>query len=75
MESYNMSREEIKVNGLAGREWVTSEESMASSKKMNENMVKYIDQTINEFKPRKNFDFIKIDSQLPVKQLCHKLIY
>jgi len=74
MKSYKMSKKEKTERGLAGREWVTSDESMASARKMNENVIKYLNQTIDNFKPRKNFEFIKID-KLRVKQLQHKLIY
>tara|TARA_B100000035_G_C21027084_1_gene566708 strand:- start:400 stop:1836 length:1437 start_codon:yes stop_codon:yes gene_type:complete len=74
MQSYKMPKKEIKERGLAGREWVTSDESMASSRKMNENVIKYLNQTIDNFKPRKNFEFIKVE-KLRVKQLQHKLIY
>ena len=74
MQSYKMTKKEKIERGLAGREWVISDESMASSRKMNENIIKYLSQTINNFKPRKNFEFIKI-KKLPVKQLQHKLIY
>jgi glycosyltransferase involved in cell wall biosynthesis len=74
MESYNMSKEEIKERGLAGREWVTSDESMQSARMMNNNMIKYIDQTLSNFKPRKKFEFIKIENIKP-KQLRHKLVY
>ena len=74
MESYNMSKKEIKENGLAGREWVTSDESMESSRIMNENIIKYVDQTINTFKPPKKFTFHKVEKKEP-KQLQHKLVY
>ena len=74
MQSYKMSKEEKIERGLAGREWVTSDESMASARMMNKNVIKYLNQTIDNFKPRNNFEFIKID-KLRVKQLQHKLIY
>jgi glycosyltransferase involved in cell wall biosynthesis len=74
MEFYQMSAEEIKERGLAGREWVTSDESMQSARMMNNNMIKYIDQTIDNFKPRKKFEFIKIEDIQP-KKLRHKLVY
>jgi glycosyltransferase involved in cell wall biosynthesis len=74
MESYKLSKNELKERGLAGREWVTSDESMQSARMMNNNMIKYIDQTLNTFKPRKKFDFIKVESIKP-KQLRHKLVY
>jgi len=74
MESYNMSKEEKITKGLAGREWVLSDESMESARMMNSNVIKYIDKTLNNFKPRKNFEFIKIKDIKP-KQLRHKLVY
>jgi glycosyltransferase involved in cell wall biosynthesis len=74
MESYNLSKEEKKERGLAGREWVLSDESMESARMMNKNIIKYVDQTLNSFTPRKKFEFIKIDKKKPL-QLQHKLIY
>ena len=74
MESYKMSKKEIKERGLAGREWVTSDESMQSARRMSENIIKYFDQTFETWKPRNKFEFIKID-KLPVQQLKHKLVY
>ena len=74
MESYNLSKEEKKERGLAGREWVTSDESMQSARKMNENIIKCVDKTINNFKPRKNFFFSKVE-ETPIKKLRHKLVY
>jgi glycosyltransferase involved in cell wall biosynthesis len=74
MEFYQITDQEIKERGLAGREWVTSNESMQSARMMNNNMIKYIDQTIDNFKPRKKFEFIKIEDIQP-KKLRHKLVY
>jgi glycosyltransferase involved in cell wall biosynthesis len=74
MESYKLSKKEIKRRGLAGREWVTSDESMQSARMMNSNMIKYIDQTLETFKPRNKFEFIKVEDTKP-KQLRHKLVY
>ena len=73
-QSYEMSKEDIAECGVAAREWVTSDESMMSARRMNENVIKYVDETINNFTPRKKFDFVKID-KLPVKRLQHKLVY
>mgnify|MGYP003673042321 FL=1 len=74
MESYNMSKKTIKENGLAGREWALSDESMESARYMNKNIIKYIDQTLNTFKPPKKFTFHKVENKKP-KQLQHKLVY
>jgi hypothetical protein len=51
----------------AAREWVTSDESMMSSKNMAKNAIKYIDQTFEKWEPRSPYDFIKI-KELPAKQ-------
>ena len=45
--------------------------SIYRAKKLIKNI---LNQTIDNFKPRNNFEFIKID-KLRVKQLQHKLIY
>ena len=74
MESYKMSKEEIKERGLAGREWVTSDESMQSARKMCENIITNVDKTIEVWKPRKKFYFAKVETP-PVKTLTHKLVY
>ena len=73
-KSYKMTKEEKVEAGKAAREWVTSDESMQSARKMNENIIKYVDQTLNTWKPRKKFSFQKVD-KLPIKQLQHKLVY
>ena len=73
-KSYKMTKEEKIEAGKAAREWVTSDESMQSARKMNANIIKYVDKTINNFKPRKKFFFSKVEHP-PVKQLRHKLVY
>jgi hypothetical protein len=40
-----------------------SDESMESARMMNKNIIKYVDQTLNSFKPRKKFEFIKIEKK------------
>jgi len=74
MESYKMSKEEKKERGLAGREWVISDESMASAKNMNKNIITNFDKLFETWKPRPKFHFSKID-KLPIKTLTHKLVY
>ena len=73
-KSYKMTKEEKIEAGKAAREWVTSDESMQSARMMNANIIKYVDKTINNFKPRKKFFFSKVEHP-PVKQLRHKLVY
>ena len=73
-KSYRMTKEEKIEAGKAAREWVTSDESMQSARRMNENIIKYVDKTLDNFKPRKKFFFTKVEDT-PIKQLRHKLVY
>jgi glycosyltransferase involved in cell wall biosynthesis len=73
-EVYELGPEEREKRGQSARTWVTSDESMMSARWMCKNVIKYIDQTLETFKPRKDFEFIKI-SNYPKKKLRHKLLY
>ena len=59
---------------MLGHKWVTSDESMMSARWMCKNIIKYIDQTLETWKPRKSFELIKIE-KYPKKKLRHKLVY
>jgi glycosyltransferase involved in cell wall biosynthesis len=71
---YDMGPELREQNGLKGREWVLSDESKMSSKKMAQSIVEAIDETLKNFKPKAEFELIKITEQKP-QNLTHKLIY
>lgn len=71
---YEMSAEERTKRGMAGREWVTSKESMMSGPEMGQNVIDGIEETLKVWKPKKNHEFIKVQPA-PRKQLVHKLIY
>jgi glycosyltransferase involved in cell wall biosynthesis len=73
-EVYNLSEEERTKKGQTGRKWVTSEESMMSAENMCYNVIECLEETFEKFKPRKSFDFIKIN-KLPRKKIVHKLTY
>jgi len=73
-EVYNLGPEERQQRGLNGRTWVQSDESMMSARRMSENVIECIEDTLSNFKPRKSFELIKID-KLPRKKITHKLIY
>jgi hypothetical protein len=73
-EVYNLSPEERRERGMAGRDWVTSEESMMSAKNMCKNVVSSVEKTFETWKPKKRFELIKIE-KLPRKQIKHKLVY
>jgi len=73
-QAYSMSKEEREERGLAGREWVLSEESMMSAKNMGRNIIKYVDQTFEEFVPRTKYDILKIQD-LSKKYVKHPVVY
>ena len=71
---YNMSPDERSMRGMSGREWVLSEESMMSAAHMCDNVISTINQTINTFKPKKQFELIKTE-KLERKKIVHPLVY
>ena len=73
-EVYNLPQEERQKRGLEGRDWVLSEESMMSARHMCDNVISTIEETFKNFKPKKNFELIKIE-KLPRKKIVHKLMY
>lgn len=73
-EVYELSPEERKQKGQAGREWVLSEEAMMSAKNMGRNIIKYVDQTFEQFIPRSKYDILKVQD-LPKKYVKHPMVY
>ena len=71
---YKMKPEERISNGLKGREWVTSKESMMSANNMCNNMIEGINETLENFTPKPSFDITKI-TELEDKCQKQKLIY
>jgi len=70
MEIYKMSTEERKERGLAGREWVLSDEAMMSSRNMGKNVIDGIEETFSKWKPRTSMAIIKTEN-LPVDYIKH----
>jgi glycosyltransferase involved in cell wall biosynthesis len=73
-ECYNLSPEERSRKGMAAREWVLSNESMMSAAHMCDNVISTINQTIDTFKPKKQFELIKTE-KLERKKIVHPLVY
>jgi glycosyltransferase involved in cell wall biosynthesis len=73
-EVYNLPLEERVEKGLAGREWVLSDESMMSAEHMCDNVVSVIEETLDKFQPRSKFELIKTE-KLPRKKIAHPLVY
>lgn len=71
---YELTPEERSKRGLAGRDWVTSDESMMSAKHMSDNIISAIDDTLASFKPRKAFELIKT-TKLKKNKIVHPLVY
>ncbi len=71
---YDLPKEERQRRGLAGHEWVTSEESMMSGTNMGRNLIKYVDQTFEQFVPRTKYDILKVQD-LPKKYVKHPMVY
>jgi len=74
VEAFEMGKEERERRGMLGREWVTSDEAMMTAENMAKNTADCIDETIENFKPRKPYTFTKV-TDLPKKKLRHKLVY
>jgi glycosyltransferase involved in cell wall biosynthesis len=67
---YELGTEKRQIKGEAARKWVTSDEAMMTSENMGKNVIRYINETLTTFKPRKSYDFFQIN-ELPAKQNKH----
>jgi hypothetical protein len=72
LEAYELGREERNKRGLLGREWCLSDESGFTGKTMSENIIKGIDNTLENFKPRELYEVTKVDNYKHEK-ITHKL--
>jgi glycosyltransferase involved in cell wall biosynthesis len=60
---YDMSSEERHACGLAGYEWVTSQESMMSARRMSERFIECINTCLTSWTPRKRFSVFKVEQE------------
>ena len=66
MKAYKMGPEERRKRGLAGREWVLSDESGFTAKRMGQGFIDNIDKLFEEWEPQPRFRVVKVDdSTLP----------
>lgn len=72
LKVYEMGPEKRKANGKKGHEWAISEESGMSAEVMCKNIIRNIDKTLEEFKPRPYYEVLKVEN-VPSKQVLHKL--
>jgi len=61
MKVYKMGPEERKKRGLAGREWVLSDESGFTAKRMGQGFIDNIKKLFEEWKPQPKFTITKVD--------------
>jgi len=61
MKTYKMGPKERKERGLKGREWVLSDESGFTAKKMGQGFINNIDNLLKEWEPQPRFTVTKID--------------
>jgi len=61
MKCYKMGPEERKRRGLAGREWVLSEESGFTAARMGQGFINNIDNLLEEWEPQPRFTVTKVD--------------
>jgi len=72
LEVWKLTPEERKTRGLAGREWATSEEAGFTATRMGNKVIDCIDKTLDTFKPRPQYDIIKVEDSKP-DLIPHKL--
>ena len=71
---YSLTPEEREERGKSAYEWVTSDESRMSARKMCQNMIESIDDTLDTFTPKFSYELIKIEDRKP-KHINHSLTY
>jgi len=71
---YDMSEQERIEAGKAAHEWVTSDESGMSARKMCENVIDSMDIAFDKFVPRERFNIFKVED-LPKKYVQHEMVY
>lgn len=59
-EVYEMTRETRKSNGLKGREWMCSSETLFDADNMGIAAIGYIDEALNNFKPKRKYQLTKV---------------
>ena len=73
-EVYNMSKEERKSRGLAGREWALGKEAGFTAQHMGERIIEGINELFNTWEPREYYEFINVNEEkLPT--VPHNLLY
>ena len=74
MKVYKMGPKERQQRGLAGREWVLSNESGFTTSKMGQNFIDNIDKLFKEWKPQPRFTITKVDDSTKLDNYIPKPI-
>jgi hypothetical protein len=69
---YGLPKDIREANGLAGRNWLLSDEAQMTADHMCKNVIEAIETTFKQFKPRKRFDVFKADKPSS-KKVTHAL--
>jgi len=69
---YNLSPAERSKRARKGRAWMMSEEARMTAKQMTNSIIEAIDETLETFEPREEFELIKIEELKP-DLIPHKL--
>jgi len=73
-EAYDMSSVERQERGLAGSEWVRSNESKMTAENMCLGIIDAVNETLSKYKPVDTFELLQIEDIKP-KKIQHQLIY
>ena len=71
---YDLGEEGRAQAGQAAREWVTSDESGMSARRMCENVIESMDTAFDNFVPRRSYDLQKVEDLAP-KYVEHPMVY
>lgn len=66
-EVYNLGKEERDKRGRSGREWAMSNEASFTAEAMGKNIIKYMDEGFDKFKPRPRYEITKVESRVKSK--------
>ena len=72
LEVYNLSNEERERRGLEGHKWAKSDEAQMTAANMCKNVILNIEETFANFKPRPNYEVIKVEEPRS-KKITHAL--
>lgn len=61
MKTYKMGREERLRRGMAGREWVMSDESRFTAANMGQNFIENLDVLFDKWEPQPRYHLVKVD--------------